>query len=272
MDLFPKILDGYGVTPNFAEIDKTFAEIYALVWKLDAEIKAVEVKAAKTGETVVHPFDAKATKDKVAAGKAAKILSDFLASIADVCENEPHVAYWLAQDIKGVSQFLTSEVQYARRVTDRKAPVAKREGSNDSKRADRKELVVFLRTLYGMVPALQSVEMEGVRVKDGTIELPSLKGRANGSTSDSALPTGRYAGAYSTLWTVDDESFPLGSDPLLVIRTIWTGKDRVGKKLADLWDAFDKAGGSKATGEGKTVTLKLNGKTVTGRKPAEEEE
>jgi hypothetical protein len=261
VELFPTLLSKYDVEPNLMDLGATFDTIYKLVWKLDAEIKSVET--AGSNEGTQPAYDQKAAKNSEAKKIADELLVSILANMAAEIEYDPAVAYHLSAGIKEVSQFLTGEVQYARRVADRALPAAKRSDVNDVKRGDRKELVVFLRNLFETFTPLQAAVPSTNKTSDGKLKLPSLKGRAS-STSETANPTGRYARVYSVVWSVDDETFPFGSDPLLIVRTLWTGAERVGKKLADLHDPFDKAGGMSMK-PGESVQFRVNGKTVTAK-------
>src|ERR1700741_3121757 len=236
--MFPPILTEYGVTPNPMDFGQTFADLYKAVWGLDEQIR----KATDTDDTekVVHPWDVKATGDKSAKKIANDLLENSMTASNAAIEKNQNVALHLREAMSNVQAYFSSEVTYYRhRHGDGGKKVT---GNTDKMRADRKELVEFARKLWDTFPTLASDEKVTAVAKfeDGKLSLPSIRGRAS-QTGDSDVPTGRYAGYYKTVWNVDGNEFPVGTDPREVLRTVYVGTERIGKKLSsDLFDLLDK--------------------------------
>lgn len=259
--MFPKVLTKYGITPNPMDFGETFVQIYKKVWEVDADIKKASEVTDDTPK-VVHPFDTKSASNKAAKKVADELLTNFLTAVDVAITKDAAVAYHLSQSIGNVSAYLTSEVQYYRHKMGEPKPTSNT-GNVDELKLDRKELVEFLRMFHETFPALKDDEKvkSAVKYEDGKLALPSIRGRAS-QTGESDVPTGRYAGRYKQVWTVDGKTFPAGTDPREILRTIYVGPQRVGKKLTtDLWDLVDKAKG-KDHKMGDDITVKINGHDV----------
>lgn len=244
--------------------------------------KALELDGIITGskeskdETKVstHPFDVAAAKNKKAAAIAADLVKAFLAACDVSITKTPHVAWHLAQLDDGVAKFFTQEVQYFRFKTEPKKPVTS--GSKlDEMRNDRKVLTQQLRTMFTGQPGYAKLTVkddEGndtfVFVQDSEdkcgIKLPNLQGGGVKSGDSSTGKYGDLKGKTST-YTIDGKTYPAGTDYQDIMRVVFTGTDRVGKKAGDLFGPIDAARKAQGTNDTTEVTVEINGHTVIYR-------
>lgn len=254
-----EILIKYGREVSLLDIGDTLSKACDLLAELDTQIK----DAGKSDSSVKSPYDTAAEKDKVAEKEAADKLHSIISDVAAWIDEKPSRAFHLGNGSKIFSQFVTEEVRYARRRSERDLPADKRSDSEAIKRSDAKVLIGFAGQLWNMAPALADEQKAGklsanVKVKDGKLDLPRIRE----SASNGSVPTqGRYVKLYSLLWSVDGESFPIGTDPATILREIFTGASRVGAKIGDLWEPFDKQGVSQLK-PGQSLEATINGHKV----------
>jgi len=272
MALFPvDVLARHNVTPNLMDVETTFGEIYATVWAIDAQIKASDQRPADAPK-VVNPFDTTASKNEEAKDVANGLLDTFLTMAAEAIELDNDVAYWLSEFSKRFGSFMTSEVGYYRWQATKATGVKSTDDAVVELREDRRIMVELLRKLFALDEDGLS-KVDGVKTSKGKngntlIDLPSIKGPKGGADSPT---TGKYSVISSYVqWTVDGESFPAGTDSRVVIRFIWTGVDRTGKRPGDLYEPWTNAGG-KDCKAGQSVEFTLNGKHIVATRVDVEE-
>ena len=253
-DLFPPEMTKYGLSFDFANAGESVKALIAQCWKLDTEIKAATESKDDSADKVVHPFDVKAQADKSAAKVAADLLSAFLTQCDTAIAKNRNVAWHLAQNDSAVTAYLTSEMQYYRFKDTPSKPVTT--GTKlEEMREDRKVLTQTARKFLEAFPMLLAVVEKD---ENGKPKLPNLQGAGNRAAD---TPTGRYARYKQTIWTIDDKTFPVGTDPRDLVRAIWQGTDRVGKAPKDLFEPIDKA--RKDAKPGDKVTVTVNGHVVS---------
>ena len=252
--MWPEDLFGrYNIELDQSAIETGWQACYDLMWSLHADLS----KPVADGEKVVSPYDKAASADITSKSDVAEWLAEFTEKLASFVDEQPNRAYWLSEQFKSVSQFVTGEVHYARRKSEKSIPVAQRSNAADMKRADIKTLATICRNFYNSIPALAAAVDAKLNDK-GELSVPTVRER-----QASEIPTsGRHVRAYYITWTVRDETFPAGTDPMDVVREIWTGTERVGKKIGDLWEPFDKLGVSKLK-PGETLECVIDGVPVT---------
>lgn len=268
-DFMPECLARYGITPSLADPTGSVKALHKLAWELDAKIKsASEAAATSTGEKVTPEFDKRAQKDKKAENRAAQMVTAILTMIETAVTENPNVAYWLAENDKSITQFNTSELQFHRWQADKVAGI-KHSAANDAvaaMKSDRRDVVSFTKKLTGLLPTVMD-ELPTTMVKKNkggqtVVHLPNIQGRGAGGETDS--PAGKFASLSFMVFTVDGETFPIGTDSRIVLRSIFTGTDRIGKRPGDLYDAMLAAnGGNTPKVTGATVNFTLGGKKVT---------
>lgn len=271
-DFMPECLARYGVTPSLTDPTGSVLALHKLAWELDAKIKsASEAQANSTTEKVTPEFDKAAQKDKKAENRAAQMVTAILTMIETAVTENPNVAYWLAESDKSITQFNTSELQFHRWQTDKVAGI-KQSATNDAVaglKSDRRDVVSFTKRLTGLLPTVMDelVKSNPDMVKknkggQSVVNLPNIQGRGAGGETDS--PAGKFASLSYMVFNVDGETFPIGTDSRIVLRSIFTGTDRIGKRPGDLYDAMLAAnGGNTPKNTGDTVTFTLGGKKVT---------
>lgn len=256
----------------------TMQALHSLAWKLDKDIKSAQSGNSST-EKVTPAFDKQAASDMKAKATARKLVSAYLAAIEKETTANPNVAYWLSEIGKSVTQFTTSEVNFYRWQTDKTSGVKVSANADAvaAMKSDRRDVVSFAKKLLTLltdtVDELAKVDSENNNVegyrpltkkgKDGKpqIDLPNIQGRGSGTDTDS--PAGKFASLSFMVFTVNDETFPVGTDSRIVLRSIFTGAERIGKRPGDLYDAMIKAnGGNTPKQAGDTVEFTLNGKKV----------
>lgn len=254
--LFPPEMAKYGLTFDFANASDSFTALVAQCWSIHNDIESAKSTDSDASKAVTHPYDIKASKDKKAAEIAADLIKSFVAASDAAIGKNKNVAYHLAQTDSTLTQYLTSEMQYYR---FKEAPAKPVTSGNklDEMREDRKVLTQTARKFLEAFPMLAN---DSRLVKeDGKVKLPNLQG-AGVRAADT--PTGRYAKYKQTVWSVDGKKFPEGTDPRDLVRAIWSGTDRVGKKPTDVFDPID-AARKVAEDKNAVVTVTLNGKEVT---------
>lgn len=254
-DMFPPEMQKYGLTFDFSKANDSVVALVAQCWAINSEIEAAKTSDDDANK-VTHPFDVKASKDKKAAAIAAELLKAFIAACDVAISKNKNVSYHLAQTDSTVTAYLTSEMQYYRFKESPAKPVTS--GNKlDELRNDRKVLTQMARKLLENFPILANDER---LVKDGgKVKLPNLQGAG---VRGADIPTGRYAKYKQTLWTIDGVSFPKGTDPRDLVRAIWKGTDRVGRKPADIFGPIDEARKAN-TDKTAVITVVINSKTVT---------
>ena len=240
------------------------------------QAKALELDALITGskaskeETKVssHPFDVAAAKNKKAAAVAAELVKAFLTACEVQIVKTPHVAWHLAQLDDGVAKFFTQEVQYFRFKAEPKKPV-NIANKGDEMRADRKILTQQVRQFLVSMPGLATITVKDEEDKDvfllihdeeGGVKLPNLQG---GGVKSGESTTGKYGGLKSGFYVIDGKTYPIGTDYQDIMRVVFTGTDRIGKKAGDLFDPIDAARKAQGTNDTSEVTVEINGHTVT---------
>jgi len=246
----------HGLTFDFAAPADSIVAMVAKVWDINAQIEAAKSDDSGDSKVANHPFDVKASKDKNAAQIANDLIVAFIAQCDLAIGKNKHVAWHLAQTDSTVTQYLTSEMQYWRTKTAPAKPA--NSGSKlDEMRQDRKVLTQMARQLLETFPQLATDE-RFVRDDKGNVKLPNLQG-AGVRSADTAV--GRYAKYRQTKWTVDGETFAVGTDPRDLVRAIWQGAERIGKKPSDIFGPIDEA--RKNVKPGDLVTITIDGKIVT---------
>lgn len=269
-EFMPECLARYGVTPSLTDPKGSVIALHKLAWKLDADIKAFAEQAAQnsgTGEKVTPEFDKLAMKDKKAENEVKKFVTAVLEMAEKLVTANPNCAYWLAETDKGITQFNTSELAFHRWQTDKAAGVKQSAGQDavNAIKSDRRDVVSFTKKLTGLLPTVVD-ELPADMVKKNkagqtVVNLPNIQGRGAGGESDS--PAGKFASLSFMVWTVGDETFPIGTDSRIILRSIFTGTDRIGKRPGDLYDAMLAAnGGNTPKNTGDEVSFTLGGKKV----------
>lgn len=275
--MLPTQLSKYGIEVSLMDATPGVKALCAKAWELDQAVKnmaAAQSAASDPNAPKVVPVYDKAAKGNEEAEMIARTLvRKFIQSCAEAIEDNNDVAYWLAELDKEAAQFNTTELQFFRWQADKQAaPVKPANEALNELRTDRKELVQFAKKLAGLVPTVvdELVEdKEAVRfVKKGKngweLSLPNIQGRGAGD-AETTSPVGKFASLSYMQWCVDDETFPVGTDSRIILRAIFTGADRTGKRPADLYDAMMAAnGGSAPKNAGDKVSFVLGGCKVTG--------
>jgi hypothetical protein len=262
------VLARHNITPDLADVESTFGHIYRAVWAIDAQIKSADQTPADAPK-VSNPFDTEAEKDDVAKETANVLLDTFLTMATNAIEQNHNVAYWLSEMSKRFGSFMTSEVGYYRWQATKETGVKSTDDSNTELREDRRVLVDLLRKLFALDEDGLS-KVQGVKTSKGKngnvlLDLPSIKGPRGGGDT----PTGKFSRMFYVQWNVDGENFPAGTDSRVIIRFVWTGVERTGKKPGDLYDAWQEAGG-KDCKPGQSVSFTLNGKAIVATMVEEE--
>jgi hypothetical protein len=257
--MFPPEMAKYNLEFDFMNPVDSVVKLVQTVWSINEQIDAAKESDSEKAKVATHPYDVKASKDSAAAKQAQSLINAFIAACDAAIAKNANVAWHLAQTDSTVTQYLTSEMQYWRSKADPKRPVTS--GSKlDELREDRKVLTQLTRQILSTFVPVANALMNDDRVEkeDGKIKLPNLQGSG---TRNPDVVTGRHAKYRQTKWTIGNEEFPIGTDPRDLVRAIWTGAERVGKKPSDLFEPIDKA--RKNAKPGEVVTIKLNGKQVT---------
>jgi hypothetical protein len=264
MNLFPPEFTKHGLAWDWQDVGKSITDLVSKVWELDAAIQAAKVSTDASVKVANHPYDVKAAKDQAAAKVAADLVKAFTTACTVAIDKNRNVAYHLSNIDPSPSAWFTTEVQYFRLKTSPGKPATS--GSKlDDLRSDRKVLTQSARNLLETMPILSTVP--GLPMESpGKVKLPNLQGAGVRSAD---TPTGRHAKYRQTIWSVDDVTFPIGTDLRDIVRAIWSGPDRVGKKAADLINPID-AERKKVADKNATITVELNGKTVTYKEVTEE--
>lgn len=254
--LFPPEMAKYELSFDFATPADSIVTLVAKVWEINSQIEAAKTDDSGEAKVANHPFDVKASKDKKAAEVAQELINAFIAQCDIAIGKNRNVAWHLAQTDSTVTQYLTSEMQYWRiKAAPAKAPTS---GSKlDELREDRKVLTQLARKLLDTFPQLATDE-RFVRDDKGNVKLPNLQGAGSRSAD---TPTGRYAKYRQTIWTIDGKKFPIGTDPRDLVRAVWQGAERVGKKPSDLFGPIDEA--RKTVKSGELVSVTINNLVVT---------
>lgn len=227
------VFDRHGFEFDFMKANDSAVTLVALAWKLNSEIEEAKPNS-ETAKAATHPYDVKASKDKKAAAVAADIIKGFIAACDAAISANKNVAWHLAQADDTATAYLTSEMQYWRFKTAPAKPVTS--GTKlDELRNDRKVVTQKARDLLEAMPIL--AKDERLVIKDGKVALPNLQGAGVRSGDN---PTGRNAKwLKGTIWTIGGVIFPNGTDPRDLVRAIWIGTDRVGKKPSDIFSVID---------------------------------
>lgn len=259
--------------PILSDQVKTMETLHSLAWRLDKDMKDKQAAASGNTAKVTPAYDKAAATDSKAKAEARKLVNAYLAAVEKATTANPNVAYWLADIGKAISQFTTSEVNFYRWQTDKASDTPKVNAPSGVAEinSDRKDTVTLAKKLLGLfddsiIADLSAIdashsEDKGYRplVDKGKVNLPNIQGR----TGDSDSPAGKFASLSFMVFTVNEETFPVGTDSRVVLRSIFSGADRIGKRPGDLYDAMVKANnGNTPKVAGETVEFKLNGKNV----------
>jgi hypothetical protein len=227
------VFERHGFEFDFMKANDSAVTLVALAWKLNAEIEAAKSGDSETVKAATHPYDVKASKDKKAGAIAADIIRGFIAACDSAISANKNVAWHLAQSDSDAAAYLTSEMQYWRFKTAPAKPVTS--GTKlDELRNDRKVITQKARDLLEAMPIL--AKDERLVIKDGKVALPNLQGAG---VRNSDTPTGRHAKWGNTTWNIDGVIFPKGTDPRDLVRVIWPGLERVGKKPSDIFNVIE---------------------------------
>ena len=227
------VFDRHGFEFDFMKANDSAVTLVALAWKLNSEIEAAKSSDSDSVKAATHPYDVKAKRDKKAEVIAHDIIVDLIATCDAAIAKNKNVAWWLAQSDGDASAYLTSEMQYWRvKEAPHKAPTS---GTKlDELRNDRKVITQKARDLLEAMPIL--AKDERLVIKDGKVALPNLQGAG---VRNSDTPTGRHAKWGNTTWNIDGVTFPKGTDPRELVRVIWVGIERVGKKPSDIFNVIE---------------------------------
>lgn len=274
----PESIGRHGVTPSLADPLQSVLDLHTLAWKLDAEIKKAQTTTS-TGEKVTPAYDKVASSDEKAQATAKRLVNAYLTTVESEINGNPNVAYWLAELGKSVNQFVTTEVNFRRWEIDKRSGVSEVKPNVSAVanlKSDRADAVSFAKKLLSLLPTVMDELNKAVgageiasdtailkKGKDGSwvLNLPNIQGRGSGTADNS--PAGKFASLSFMVFTVNEETFPVGTDSRIVLRSIFTGVDRIGKRPGDLYDAMIAAnGGNTPKNAGDTVEFTLGGKKV----------
>jgi hypothetical protein len=262
-----EILLKHGVTDlNFGDVGSMLGKTLELVTKLASQLD----EQAKKAGAVKPPFDLKAEKDKKAAEEAAGFFNAFKTAFANWVDENPNRAFHSAPLAKEISSFVTEEINFARRKAERNLAPSKRSDAADIVRSDAEILIGFADMLWSSTPGLLAEYKRGelpetvkaVKDKKGSDQLVTPKLPKKVGASGGVPTRGRTAAGYRVVWSLPEQSFPLGTDLADIVRAVWPGPERASKKINDLYKPFDELGISQLK-DGQTLTAELNGKQVT---------
>ena len=261
IDLFSpetvSVMAKYGLVFDPMDMGGSVRSIQDKVWTIQASIEAAKEGNSEAVKVANHPYDVKASKDKKAAEIASALVSEFLAKVDAAITKNASVAYALNEVKDAVTGYLTEEVNHWRMKAAPTKPVSS--GSQlDTLYDERKVLVKAVQgLLLGMPNLANALESE-----NGKVKLPNLQGAGGSKKADA--PTGRYAKwqSKSVRWSIDGVEYPGDTHWSDLLRIIWQGADRVGKKAADLFEPID-AARKKAKDDKAKVTVTITGKVVT---------
>jgi hypothetical protein len=260
VSFFPPELAKYGIEWDFMKLNDSFVALVATCWMIQSQIEAAKKESASdTVKVATHPYDVKASKDKKAAAKAAELLKAFIAACDAAISTNKNVAWHLAETDSAVTAYLTSEMQY-HRFKESPAKPATAGTKLDELRKDRYVLTNLAKMFVGGQPLLANDPR--LILEDGKVKLPNLQGAGGGNTSN--VPTGRGAGYKRATWIIDGKKYPIGTDPRELVRVIWVGIERVGKKPSDIFDVMTaKVKAEKLTlKQRENMTFTINGKVI----------
>lgn len=258
-DMFPPEMQKYGLTFDFMNAGDSIVAIVAMCWQINADIESAK-NSATDSKVATHPYDVKASKDKGAAEVSANLIKAFVAACDAAITKNKNVAYHLAETDNSLTAYLTSEKQYYRfKAAPAKPAIA---GTKlDTLRHDRKVLTQKARELIETFPILAN-DPRLVK-EDGKVKLPNLQG-AGAKSGDN--PTGKHAKwSKDTIWIIDGTKYPIGTDPRDLVRAIWSGVERVGKKPSDIFSVIDAERAKLKLNAPADITVEINGKSVTYR-------
>jgi len=252
-----EIMAKYGLEFNPMDMGASVRSIQDKAWEIQSLIESAKDSQSETVKVANHPYDVKASTDKSAMAVAANLMKGFLTACEAAIDKNPNVAYALKELGDAITGYFQEEVTYRRlKAAPTKAPTSN--SQMDVLYDDRKVLVKAVQGLILGMPMLT----EACEMKDGKVKLPNLQGAGGSKKSDA--PTGRYAkwSGKSVKWIIDGTEYPGDTHWSDLLRLIWQGADRVGKKASDLFDPIDKAR-KKTKSDTEPVTVTINKHEVT---------